>query len=313
MNRNVSMHTFQMQAGFSHEDEGTPESSPDSVVSVMKNAKTKFPGIVTSHHLSRSIDVILGSRSFKKETTLLATSFCCDEVCRDLEDELRAKFGQNFSFGGIAGLPFGGSTAFGALCHHVPQDGQILICYGPHIGIDYDGVLGKVNRRGHKGSGSCCNTANGALQYVKAVKAGTCIHCPDPSDPVTAQTVFINSQLMEHADRVINAENEMEATTFALYDCADALMKRILDKCLPNDLPNDVPIALLGGIGVNTPEGTPEYFLPKKFTLCNRKGEVVEDLLSELIVEGTKDIKKILLEKRLNKAMEGLVDVPVVL
>jgi len=49
----------------------------------------------------------------------------------------------------------------------------------------------------------------------------------------------------------------------------------------------------------------------------NHKGEVVEDLLSALIDEGNKDIKQVLLSKRLKekteKAQEGLVEVPVLL
>lgn len=149
-----------MDAAFSHEDEGTAHTSPSSVIKVMNIAKSVFPGIVTSFQLARSLDVILSKRGFKKETTLLATSFCPDEVCRDVEDELRNVFGQNFSFGGIgkfplflqlfsntidcclfllifsynffslkfptAGFPFGGCTSFGALCHHVPSEYVVL-------------------------------------------------------------------------------------------------------------------------------------------------------------------------------------------
>jgi len=312
-----SLHTFFQQAAFAHDDEGTEHSTPQSVVSVMENAKAKFPGIITTHQFARALDVILAPRSFKEETTLLATSFNADEVCRDLEDELRAKFGQNLNMGGLGGFPLGGSTAFGAFCRHIPTNGQCIIVYGPHVGIDHDGVIGKVNRRGHSGSGACSNTTQAAIEYLKAVKEGKTPHAPDPSDPVTSQFVFVTSVLMEHLDRILEAENQMLEATKAMYDCIEALMKRIMDKCLPHDLPKDVPFALVGGISVNTPEGTPEYFLPKRFSMCNREGEVVEDLLSDLIEEGTKDIKKIILEKRLKakteKAMEGLVDVPVVL
>jgi len=317
MKRNESLHTFAMDVAFAHDDEGTAHTSPSSVVGVMHNAKSTFPGIVTAHQLARSLDVILEPRGFEKETTLLATSFACDEVNRDLEDELREVYGQNFSFGGIGGFPFGGTTAIGALCHHVPSKGQCIIVYGPHVGIDFDGVIGKVNRRGHQGSGACCHTGLASLEYVKAVKEGRTIHSPDPSDPMNAQLVFVNSALLEHSDRLLQAEDPAVELPHAMYDCIDELLKRILDKCLPRDLPAGVPVALLGGVQVNTPEGTPEYFLPKKFTIVNNNGEVIEDLLSELIDEGNKDIKQVLLSKRLKekteKAQEGMVEVPVVL
>jgi len=298
MRRNESMHTFTMEAAFAHDGEGTANTSPSSVVSVMANAKSTFPGIVTARQLARSLDVILEPHGFKKETTLLATSFCCDEVSRDTEDELRDIYGQNFSFGGIGGFPFSGCTAIGALCHHVAPNGQCLIVYGPHVGIDFDGVVGKVNRPGHQGSGACCNTALASLEYVKAVKEGRTIHSPDPSDPMTAQQVFVNNALLEHSDRLLQADNSAVELPYAMYDCMDSLLKRILDKCLPRDLPENVPVALLGGVQVNTPEGTPEYFLPKKFEIVNHKGEVLQDLLSALIDEGNKNVKQIMLHKR---------------
>lgn len=316
MKRHDSLHTFAMHAAFDHDDEGTDVASAASVVGVMENAKSKFPGAITSHQIARSLDVILKERGFKKETTLLATSLSCDEVNRDFEDELREVFGQNFSFGGISGFPFGGVTAFGAMCHHIPENGQCLIVYGPHVGIDHDGVVGKVNRRGRHGSGACCDSAQAGLAYVQAVKEGKKIHSPDPSDPIDAQQVFLDSALMEHSDRLLSAADPNVELPNVIYDCIEVLMNRIISKCLPGDIPSDTSIALLGGVTINTPEGTPEYFMPKKFTLCNSTGEIVEDLLESLIEEGHKDLKKIMLMKKLaektSAAQAGFAQVPII-
>jgi hypothetical protein len=41
-------------------------------------------------------------------------------------------------------------------------------------------------------------------------------------------------------------------------------------------------IALLGGVQINTPIGTSEYFLPKVFEIRNNKGELVVNLLDLL-------------------------------
>lgn len=310
-----SLHTFSMKAAFSHEDEGSSKSSPVSVIAVMENAKKYFPGVITARQLARSLDTILTPKGFDKEKTLLATSFCCDEVCRDLEDELKALYGQNFSFGGTAGLPFGGNSAFGAMLHHVPKNGNIVIAFGPHVGIDFDANVGKVNRRGHLGSGACCNTAIGAMAYVKAVKEGSTIDSPDPSDPCSAQQVFLNAELMKHSDRLLGSPNPDVELPHCIFDSADTLLKRILDKCLPADIQDGTKIALLGGIQVNSPVGTPEYFLPKKFYTMDRRGGVKEDLLSALIVEGSRDIKTVLKEKRIREKMaeesKSLVDLPI--
>ena len=263
--------------------------------------------------LARSIETILSKKGFDKQNTLLATSLCCDEVCRDMEDELKAIYGQNFAFGGVAGFPFGGCTAFGAMCHHIPIDGNCIIVYGSHVGIDHDGVVGKVNRRGHQGSGACCNTAIASLAYVKATKSGMMVSSPDPSDPIDAQQVFVDVALMKHSDRLLNAVDPNIELPHVVNDCQTELFERIVKKCT-KDIPDGSMVAILGGIQINTPEGTPEYFLPKNFTICDSNGEIVEDLLEALMEEGHKDPMKLVLEQKLDRLMEqakdGLIDVP---
>lgn len=315
MNMDDSFHEFTMKEGFLHEDEGTAFFSAASVISVMENAKTHFPGIITTHQLSRSLSCILGTKGFSKTNTLLATSLSCDEVCRDMEDELRSVYGQNFSFGGIAGFPFGGCTAFGSMCHHIPKDGNCLIVYASNTGIDLDGIVGKVNRRGHHGSGTC-TASIAALAYVKAVREGRVIHSPDPSDPIDAQQVFVDAAVMKHSDRLLNATNPNVELPHVIHECQTELLNRIMDKCIV-DIPEGTSLAILGGVQVNTPEGTPDYFLPKSFKLCDNKGDTVEDLLGELMKEGHKDPIEILRQKKLDRKMadakRGLNDVPIVL
>lgn len=94
MNRSDSLHSFTMKQAYAHEDEGTAHSSPSTVIGVMGNAKENFPGIITAHQLARALNVILAPKGFDAEKTLLVTSFCCDEVCRDMEDELKQVYGQ---------------------------------------------------------------------------------------------------------------------------------------------------------------------------------------------------------------------------
>lgn len=308
MRKVESLHTFTMETAFAHEDEGTAAASSASTTKIMERAKTVFSGVISAHQLARSIDVILSKHGFNKETTLLATSFDCDEVNRDFEDELCAIYGNNFQMGGIAGFPFGGVTAFGAMGHHIPLKGNCLVVYGPHVGIDFDGVVGKVNRRGHHGSGACCDTAMGARSYVEAVRAGKTIHSPDPSDPIDAQQVFVNSALLQHAERLEQAEDPDVEVVHALFDCIDNLMGRIEKKCCSghSDIADGTLVAYLGGIQVNTATGTPEYFLPKKFELKNSKGELVCNLLDDLKSEGAKDIQEILRQKRLEQKMAAV-------
>ena len=50
------------------------------------------------------VDMVISRSGFgyASSTTLLATSLCCDEVNRELEEEFGAQYGDNFSMGGLA-------------------------------------------------------------------------------------------------------------------------------------------------------------------------------------------------------------------
>jgi len=48
----------------------------------------------------------------------------------------------------LAGLPFTGKTGWGAFSAHVPVDGNIVIMFAPHVGIDRNGNVGKITRDG---------------------------------------------------------------------------------------------------------------------------------------------------------------------
>lgn len=134
----------------------------------------------------------------------------------------------------------------------------------------------------HNSSGACCAPANAALAYVKEVKAGKRTEVSCPTDIIESQQTWLYKELLPYGDRVLGADEPEVELPLALYDCQDAIMKRIIDRCC-GEIAGDGKIALLGGVTINTPEGTSEYFLPKKFHLVNKKGEVVDDMLSELL------------------------------
>ena len=117
---------------------------------------------------------------------------------------------------------------------------------------------------------------------MKEVKAGNRKEVSCPIDIIESQQTWLYKELLPYGDRVLGADEPEVELPLALYDCQDAIMKRIIDRCC-GEIAGDGKIALLGGVTINTPEGTSEYFLPKKFHLVNKKGEVVDDMLSELL------------------------------
>ena len=73
-----------------------------------------FPGAIVCQDLVRNIKDALEPYGYGTKTTLLATSLCPEKVNRQLEKELAEVYEHRFAMGGLAGVPFGGVTAFGA-------------------------------------------------------------------------------------------------------------------------------------------------------------------------------------------------------
>jgi len=124
--------------------------------------KSVFPKAVTNADLVSKVTGALKEYGFGK-SSLVATALCCDEVNRVLEKDFAPHYNDNFSMGGLAGFAFGGVTSFGAMAHHIPDGGSCLVIFGPHVGVDADGKVGSVNRRGRAAPGACCGSACAAV------------------------------------------------------------------------------------------------------------------------------------------------------
>jgi len=246
----------------------------------LNKINTAFPGALSNTDLVSKVKAALDKHSYDGKT-LLTTSLCCDEVNRVLEKDFSAVYGDNFSMGGIAGFPFCGLMSFRAMVSHIPEDGSCLVVYGPHVGVDSDGVVGYVDRRGVDATSACCGSGVAALDYVSKVFSGeiqpTCI----PADPLDLQHSFVVQKLSDHGERLQKAEEPNVEVPLVLFDCQDEMIKSIVSKGCGGVAGKGL-IALLGGIQINTPVGTSDYFLPKVFELRNNKSEVVANLISSL-------------------------------
>lgn len=252
-----------------------PDSTTPKTVDKVKSA---FPGSLTNDETVKMVTKALSANGYTEKQTLLATSLCCDEVNRTLEKDFRAVYGDNFQMGGLAGFPFGGITSFGAMAHHIPTGGSCLIIYGPHVGVDAAGAVGKINRRGREGSGACCGSATAAAGYVDSVHTGSQTVATElPAEPEDAQQAYVGALLLPYAERLANAADKNVEVPLALFDGMDEMMKKIVAAAC-GEVGGDGKIALLGGIQINTPEGMPDYFLPKVFELRSNQGDVIKTL-----------------------------------
>ena len=257
-------------------DQGPVETA--SPTTAFPKAVEAYPGALTNKELVQMIDATLSEAGYDRENILVACSLCCDEVNRPLETDLAGVYTSNFNMGGLAGFPFGGAVAFGAMAAHIPDGGSTLMVYGPHVGVDSTGVIGSVERRGRAKGGSCCGSAVAASGYVASVLSGEAEKAAIPDDALHAQQAYVGDMLLPYAQRLEDAANKMQELPYALYDAQSDMVERIVQKSCGGV--TDGQIAVLGGIQINTPENYSDYFLPLSFELYDNSGNLIADFLA---------------------------------
>lgn len=220
----------------------------------------------------------LARYDFDPENTLVASSLCSDEVNRPLEDVFLQYYGNHFAMGGLAGFPFSGVTGFGAMASHIPDAGHCLLVYGPHVGVNVNGDVGTVNRRGVAKTSTCCGSAVAASRYLKAVVSGEADIMPPPVSALDAQQAFVSNMLLPYGSEIVTASEPMVALPYAAYRSIDTMMNQILAKAA-SKVKGEGKIAMLGGLQINTPVGFTDYFLPLRFDVRNNRNDVLDNLL----------------------------------
>ena len=238
-----------------------------------------FEGAISNQDLVTTTVRLLASKGYNGENTLLATSLCCDELARQLEDDLNGIYGKNFNLGGLAGFPFAGKTGFGAMAAHIPDDGYCLLVYGPQVGVSADGTVGKVERSGIALVDTCCGSAVAASEYVDAIMSGTKDVSTSIQTFLDFQQQMVQELLLPHGKRLADAENRMIELPYALYDSQDALMTELV-QTLSTSIKRG--LSMLGGIQIITGPDSPDYFVPLKFHSVNYRGEIIDDMLDDL-------------------------------
>lgn len=256
------------------------ESRPEEDANIDEKVKAKFAGAMSNRELEPAVVEILSGKGYDGENTLLATSLCCDELARRLEDDFVKVYGNNFNLGGLSGFPFAGNTGFGAMAAHIPDDGFCLVVYGPHVGVAKDGTVGKVERAGIELVDNCCGSAIAASNYLSGITQGGATISTNIQSFTDFQQNAVQELILPHGKRLADAEDRMAELPYALYDSQDLLVRSIVKAGAAGTKKG---LALLGGIQINTAPDTLDYFHPLRFDYMNSKGEVVEDMLPELL------------------------------
>jgi hypothetical protein len=232
-----------------------------------------FAGALPSPAVHYAIrNVLEHDLGFKPSTSLFGTSVCPDEINNQpggLVDSMKQFWGDIFPLGGISGAPFVGSSGFGAFSHHVPDDGDIVLLFGPHVGVSMDGDVGKSLRRGQNNLSTACGAVIGA--YNACSKTGYVQD--DETNFDDMQIGWIKDQLEPHVDEIKGQENPMVALSYQAYEMVKGKVERIVNLNFGKGR-----LVLVGGIQINMPAPFKDHFLPLSFNV-RQKGETTKDLM----------------------------------
>lgn len=265
--------------------------SPDFDASL----RTFFPGAVPNSVINLRVTKRLKDRDYRPYNTILGASLCSDEIdttalslVQNLQKSLTlTKDGGVFNLGGLGGVPFVGKSGFGAFLSHVPTKGNVIILYGPHVGISNEGVVGKVERVGQANPSTSCGAGIGAYKAIKAGGRG-------PNDKFDYQEEFIIDELTPKLQSLleqqknsgavngfINSNTALTTVTVNMFDIVNDVMEGQVEAAYskPGFWDKISEVTLLGGIVVNRGHGAglvggEDFFQPLQFKTITKNGEI---------------------------------------
>lgn len=254
-------------------------SSPAAAASsaFVSSVDTYFPG---AQPTSVIVDRVV--RALRREQPLLASSICSDEINETPESLLTrlqaglVSSGKStkklgiFHLGGLGGLPFVGVSGMGAMLQHVPQQGSVVIVFGPHVGISESGGVGKVQRAGMPEETSSCGAAVGAYQAIQKGKKSASGNAFDYEEDYIIQQLKPKLEVLA-GQEAQGGDATIAAVTNSMYEIVFGLLKNELDVFTSKKEFWDRihQVTLVGGIIINRSSAGEDYFQPITMTTIN--------------------------------------------
>uniref|UniRef100_A0A7S4T8V7 Limiting CO2-inducible protein B/C beta carbonyic anhydrase domain-containing protein n=1 Tax=Alexandrium monilatum TaxID=311494 RepID=A0A7S4T8V7_9DINO len=217
-----------------------------------------FPGAMKGSAVMSTLFSAVKPFGLKKSNTIYGQSICSDEINGDkghLPTVLTKYFGTSFFLGGIGGAPYVGKTGFGAFAAHVPDDGHVVLVFGPHIGISPQGEPGKFLRDGQSELSTSCGAAIAAYSQCTS---GT----PMKPDELDMEQSWLREKLGPRCEELAESSNLMVDLVLEAYKEVEAEVFRIVNTNFGSG-----NLVLLGGIQINMPYPLPGYWVPLHFSI----------------------------------------------
>lgn len=292
-------------------------ASSKSATNFDSSLKEFFPGSIPSSTVLLRVQSTLRKRQYLPYNTILASSIPNEEILSTpislmsiLRNKLcESKDGGIYSLGGLGGIPFAGDRGMEDLFLHAPQDGRIVIVFGPNIGIDKNGVLGQVERIGIEGYGAGTvdgEEANGVVvrAYKDIMKSGKeeGMNASSKSNTATGWNLeydYIVSLLQKMPlqqwanDKSKGGDDYAIAQmTKEIYGIMEDLIQKMVQRCMTSDDKYTgarvTEVTLMGGIFINRghgsgTEGGDDYFQPLYMKALDAKnGGMETDLYKQV-------------------------------
>jgi TusA-related sulfurtransferase len=221
-----------------------------------------YPNALTTIDLfNKIIDFIEDELNIPPSMVMLADSICSDDV-NSIQYPVRAtqEFLGPFKMGGLDGFPFTGLTGMGAFASHVPDDGAVLMYYGPHIGISKESKIGEILRHGQQTTTGCCGAAKGALQKLSE---GNIVE--GNLTDIDYQMNTIEQIILRQKHTILSAETPIYEATEVIYEAID---ERILELVAATTY-NCKYVILIGGVMINSDSDVGSFSSTKRFDVIN--------------------------------------------
>ncbi len=210
--------------------------------------------------VNKIIDFIEFDLDLETSKVMIADSICSDDVNAIQYPARTQEFLGPFKMGGLDGYPFAGLTGMGAFASHVPDNGAVLIYYGPHIGITKEGVVGEIHRFGQEKNSGCCGAAKGALAKLNNDQI-----IEGNITDLDYQMQTIEQILFRQKERIQSAENPLKEATEVIYDAIDERIEELVSKTKYNCQ----YVILIGAIHINSDSDMGSYNQIRKFDYIN--------------------------------------------
>jgi len=231
------------------------------LTNVIHTMNESFRGAMPGQEVMDNALVELEKYGIAKENSIYGQSCDPDEINSDkghLPKLMSTYYGHSFPLGGLGGVPFAGKTGFGAFSHHVPDNGNVVIVFGPHIGYSIDGEAGKFLRTGQASLSTACEAIIAAYNQCMSGQGWG-------REPLDEQQASRRTKLRHFCPHAKMSKNPMVELVLKAYEVIEEEMLSIVNTNFGTG-----HLVLLGGIQINMPYPLPGYWLPKHFSIRSK-------------------------------------------